>query len=179
MEAHPSITHWDEFQLRLRDRVNPNAWQTWLEPLEPELNDGVLRLAAPTDFHRRWVRDRFFPDIEESCVAVYGDSVTVILDALENTNLADAEPIDAVPADLGAATTVPNVAPTTAPAPAPAPQAPPVQDFESRLIAKYTFENFVVGQSNRFAHAAAMAVAEQPGSHYNPCLLYTSPSPRD
>ena len=172
MEAHPSITHWDEFQLRLRDRVNPNAWQTWLEPLEPELNDGVLRLAAPTDFHRRWVRDRFFPDIEESCVAVYGDSVTVILDALENTNLADAEPIDAVPADLGAATSVPNVAPTTVPAPAPAPQTPPVQDFESRLIAKYTFENFVVGQSNRFAHAAAMAVAEQPGSHYNPLFIY-------
>ena len=85
MEAHQSITHWDEFQLRLRDQVNPNAWQTWLEPLEPEMSDGVLRLAAPTDFHRRWVRDRFFPAIEESCIAVYGDDVTVILDALDST----------------------------------------------------------------------------------------------
>ena len=178
MEAHPSISHWDEFQLRLRDRVNPNAWQTWLEPLEPEMHDGILRLAAPTDFHRRWVRDRFFPAIEESCIAVYGDDVTVILDALEDTDLVDTALVDTALVDTGLVETAPVARPATAPGtsaspvPSPPPAAPPVQDFESRLIAKYTFENFVVGQSNRFAHAAAMAVAEQPGSHYNPLFIY-------
>ena len=54
----------------------------------------------------------------------------------------------------------------------------------SRLNSKYTFDTFVVGSSNRFAQAAAYAVAEQPALAYNPlfiygCLLYTSPSPRD
>ena len=105
MEAHPSISNWDEFQLRLRDRVNPNAWQTWLEPLEPEMHDGVLRLAAPTDFHRRWVRDRFFAAIEESCIAVYGDDVTVILDAFEGSDLVDPALVD--PDLVDAASSIP------------------------------------------------------------------------
>jgi chromosomal replication initiator protein len=57
--------------------------------------------------------------------------------------------------------------------------APPTQHRlpmagESRLITKYTFDNFVVGSSNRFANAAAMAVAEQPGSQYNPLFIYAN-----
>jgi chromosomal replication initiator protein len=44
--------------------------------------------------------------------------------------------------------------------------------FNNNLIAKYTFENFVIGASNQFAHAASMAVANQPGEHYNPLFIY-------
>ena len=51
--------------------------------------------------------------------------------------------------------------------------------FDTRLNPKYNFDNFVTGGSNRFAHAAAFAVSETPAKAYNPCLLYTSPSPRD
>jgi chromosomal replication initiator protein len=153
VEAHPTPSHWDEFQDRLRNRVNPSAWSTWLEPLAPDLGDGVLRLEAPTDFHVRWVRDRFLPAIEESAVAVYGPQVSVVLDA--RTSIATGDDTDATPRP-----------------PAPPTSASTTQDLDSRLVGKYTFENFVVGQSNRFAHAAAMAVAEQPGSHYNPLFIY-------
>lgn len=156
MEAHPSSTHWDEFQHRLRNRVTANAWQTWLEPLVPEFADGVLTLKAPSPFHVRWVQDRFQTAIEEASEAVFGKGVSV---ALESVLLPDqAEGGDST-------TTVPATG-------APAPLTAPVQDRDSRLIAKYTFENFVVGPSNRFAHAAAMAVAERPGSHYNPLFIY-------
>ena len=154
MEAHPSSTNWDEFQHRLRNQVSVNAWQTWLEPLTAQLSDGVLTLHAPSQFHLRWVQDRFLPAIQESSQAVFGEGVGVALESTRSGAFADDPVID------------------------PVPLSPPhqfralVQDRDSRLIAKYTFDNFVVGPSNRFAHAAAMAVAEQPGSHYNPLFIY-------
>ena len=81
MGADTSPAQWDEFQDRVRTRVNTKTWQTWLEPLEAEVSDGVLRLEAPSDFHRRWVRDRFLPVPSKRAVSqVYGDDVTVILD---------------------------------------------------------------------------------------------------
>ena len=153
MEAHPSSTHWDEFQHRLRSRVSVSAWQTWLEPLVPEFTDGTLTLRAPSQFHLRWVQDRFLPSIEESSNAAFGDDVVVALVAGEASEIPTKD------------------APALQELPSP-PISPPVQDRDSRLIAKYTFDNCVVGPSNRFAHAAAMAVAEQPGSHYNPLFIY-------
>ena len=155
MEAHPSSTHWDEFQHRLRSQVSANAWQTWLEPLLPEFADGVLTLRAPSQFHLQWVQDRFLPAIQESGDAVFGTGVGIALE----TRRRDPQHVDDTSVQR-----LPEIPPTPAPV--------PVQDRISRLIAKYTFDNFVVGPSNRFAHAAAMAVAEQPGSHYNPLFIY-------
>ena len=150
MEAHPSSSRWDEFQQLLRSRVNASAWQTWLEPLTPQFDDGILTLQAPSQFHLRWVEDRFRPTIEESGRSVFGADTVIMLNASE-AETGDDE---------------------AGPPPTPEPAQPPVQDRVSRLISKYTFENFVVGPSNRFSHAAAMAVAEQPGSHYNPLFIY-------
>jgi len=162
VEAHPSSSHWDEFQDHLRTRVTESAWSTWIEPLQGEFAGQQLRLEAPSEFHRRWVHDRFLGSIQEVSSAVYGADIAVIIDAREGSPTT-LEARDGVPSSSsGSAVRVDT----------PTPSPPAVQDFDSRLIAKYTFENFVVGQSNRFAHAAAMAVAEQPGSHYNPLFIY-------
>lgn len=61
---------------------------------------------------------------------------------------------------------------TERPAVLPAPGASPPASGESRLNPKYTFETFVIGSSNRFPHAAAVAVSEAPGKSYNPLLVY-------
>ena len=159
MEPQPS-TLWEEFEHRLRTRVTPSAWQTWIEPLDPTLENDTLIFEAPTDFHVRWVKDRYMGAIEETTVAVFGSDVDIRFIARED--------------DPGSIA-VPGNGPVDNP-PLPSPALPiPVQELDSRLIAKYTFENFVMGQSNRFSYAAAMAVAEQPGSHYNPLFIYGGP----
>ena len=153
-QPHSSASGWDAFHQSLRDRVTPGAWKTWLEPLDPELEGGTLRLVAPTDFHYRWVSDRYLPDIQQATTAAFGTEVVV--DLTVDTVLTRDE---AVPL------AVPDPIPTS-------PQRMVGSAHEPRLVPKYTFDNFVVGQSNRFAHAAALAVAEQPGSHYNPLFIY-------
>ncbi|MFA1540240.1 chromosomal replication initiator protein DnaA [Actinomadura monticuli] len=66
----------------------------------------------------------------------------------------------------------PRAADPRAPAPAPAPAQGAGASEHARLNPKYTFETFVIGSSNRFAHAAAVAVAEQPAKAYNPLFVY-------
>jgi chromosomal replication initiator protein len=136
--------------------VTPVTWQTWLEPLQPDvIDDTVVALLAPSEFHLRWVREKYLGDIEAVAATVFpGANVTL-----------EANPVPLVETfeDLGE-DEVENV-PRSATA-----------DGGSvdlgTLVSKYQFENFVVGPSNRFAHAAAMAVAERPGQHYNPLFIY-------
>jgi chromosomal replication initiator protein len=155
VEPQPTSTDWDAFHAALQDRISPVAWKTWIAPLQPLLSDGALVLEAPSDFHLRWVRDRHLDDIQDAADLVFGAGVEVSLEV--------GEPGDGPPTiDLRE--------------PPAAPEAPPAGSADDALTqpvtTKYTFDNFVVGPSNRFAHAAAMAVAEQPGSHYNPLFLY-------
>jgi chromosomal replication initiator protein len=154
---HSSRSDWDTFHHILRDQITPSSYDTWIEPLDTEFRDGTLHLVAPTEFHFHWVNDKFLSALQRSAMAVFGDDVAVELSA--------------------------DPQPETSADPSPIHEAYQQQELpvaarsssgmvESRLIPKYTFENFVVGQSNRFSHAAALAVAEQPGSHYNPLFIY-------
>ncbi len=136
------------------------AWQTWIAPLQPDHGDDALTLSAPSEFHRSWVRDRYLPALRRATSAVYGADTEL--------HLAIASALPAAPPQIDSEAPAPPTEP-----PRPAQQRLPMTG-ESRLIAKYTFDNFVVGSSNRFANAAAMAVAEQPGSQYNPLFIYAN-----
>jgi chromosomal replication initiator protein len=116
-----------------------------------------LVLEAPSDFHLRWVRDRHLDAIREAAAVTLGRGTAVVLQVRQR-EMNEPGPIEAA-----------------RPAPSTEPDAPATADEDALahpVTVKYTFDNFVVGPSNRFAHAAAMAVAEQPGSHYNPLFLY-------
>lgn len=139
--------------------MTPAAWQTWIEPLDSSIESGSLCLVAPTDFHYRWVGDRYLPALQEAAMDTLGLEVelsvvpTIVESPVEGSSAA--EPLQAsLPIDTAHPTRT--------------------RTNDPRLVPKYTFDNFVVGQSNRFAHAAALAVAEQPGSHYNPLFIYAN-----
>ena len=59
------------------------AWQTWIEPLHPVMEEDHLTLLAASDFHRSWVADRYLPAIEAATKFVFGDDVGVVLATVE------------------------------------------------------------------------------------------------
>jgi chromosomal replication initiator protein len=121
----------------------------FLRPLTPHSwLDGKVTLSAPGRFVSDWVKERYIPNLEELLSDELGELVTVEL-APEAREKA---PLDAV------------VAASTA--------APTFEEARFRPHEKFTFDSFVVGQSNRMAVAGAKAVAENPGKRFNPLFIY-------
>ena len=88
VEAHPAPEAWEQFRQVLRSRVTPITWQTWLEGLRPQpaaeddAGDGsVIHIEAPSEFHLRWVSDKYRDLVEEAAQAAFGSDTTIELDA--------------------------------------------------------------------------------------------------
>jgi len=158
-QPHSLPSQWETFKQVVQDELSVGAWQTWIAPLRAEHSDSSLVLEAPSEFHSSWVRDRYLAALKRATAVSYGEGVEIRIEVAE-------KPAGAAPAAS------PATAESVAETPLPPQQQRLALNGESRLIHKYTFDNFVVGASNRFANAAAMAVAEQPGSQYNPLFIY-------
>ncbi len=149
---------WTQVQAELALTVDEPTYRIWLEPLRAvELSDGRLLIDAPADA-RRWIGDRFGRLIEASAEAVLGPGTVV-----ELLSAAPAPAAGAGRRSRGAAAADPPG--TAAPSPPTGPLGNP----------KLTFEQFVIGDCNRLAHAAALAVAEMPAQAYNPLFICGPP----
>jgi chromosomal replication initiator protein len=139
---------WDKILLHAERRVNPHSFATWFRPTRLErAEEDRLVIRVPTRLFKKRLTE------------TYGQLVQAVLTELGRPQLqleyvcAESQPVAA--------------------SAAPSPQAK--LDFDSvahQLNPRYTFESFIVGASNQFAHAAAMAVADQPSKSYNPLFLY-------
>jgi chromosomal replication initiator protein len=140
---------WERIQGELRSAVPASTYDVWLGALRPvALADGKLTLAAPAEV-RAWIAERFGPVLRSCAAAVLGTDVEVEVVA-RGSRQAAGRRIAAAPEPVG---------------------DPPAE----ALNPKYTFDQFVIGDANRFAHAAALAVAELPGQAYNPLFIYGPP----
>ena len=135
----------------LEPKYTKPAYELWLKPMRLlGVEDDELVLSVSNAFARDWVENRLKPDILNVLRELVGRPVSVRFAITEGA---------ALPAQT---------------VPPPVSSQPSLQDDlrHGNLNPKYTFEEFVVGSSNRFAHAAAQAVAEAPGKSYNPLFLY-------
>ena len=137
---------WEKVLNKVEEKIGTQSYNTWFKPTQFIRRDGsALYIRVPNSFVRDWLNEH----------------IDIVVDAAKS-------------ADVGEITVVYIIEEGSARPP----ESPPTQqrlDFESvdnTLNPKYTFESFVVGSSNQFAHAAALAVAERPSKAYNPLFMY-------
>jgi chromosomal replication initiator protein len=139
-------------------------------------------IAVPNEFTRTQLEGRLRGQLEDALSEAFGEEIRLAVTV--NPALDDGAPVPteadfSTSGQIDMSTNPPVVAPVAPAAPTPTPVEPVLESssrasaaLESRLNPKYTFETFVIGSSNRFPHAAAVAVAEAPGKSYNPLLIY-------
>lgn len=138
---------WEKTQNTIKEQVGSTSYDTWLAGLKPLSQDtDTLVLQAPDEFFKNWIVDHYASAIETCLKAEAGREVVLKF-------------------EVGKASATPGVAEVKL-------SPPPQQRELGRLNPRFIFENFVIGPSNRFACAAAQAVAEAPAKMYNPFFIY-------
>jgi chromosomal replication initiator protein len=145
---------WDSVLRRLHSEIPQASMERFIRPLCPlEIRDGVVSLGTPGSFVSDWVRNRFLDTIQMLLSDELGQPVTVQL----RSEAREKPAVPAVPRKEDLVRLAPSVADN-------------IQTFKP--AEKFSFENFVIGQSNRLAFAGARAVASETGTKYNPLFIY-------
>ena len=142
---------WSDALALIEGQLNAPTFKTWFANTRPiGLADGRFTVAAPNDFAREWLESRYSSLMSSSLFAVVGEELGVEV----ITKLAP-------PIQQQTSSKTNNVV-----------HEELSVSSASNLNRKYSFDSFVIGGSNRFAHAAALAVAERPSRAYNPLFVY-------
>lgn len=153
---------WDRAMHTLANRVNKPSFESWFKSMKPVSYDGEkVVLGAPSPFACEWVSKRYGNLVREVLCQHLGKSVEVAIVHLppEKRPVLGEPPAE-------------ELSPARREPPSPPVELEPIPYEKPVLNPKYTFENFVVGNSNRLAQAGAMSVARAPGQSYNPLFIY-------
>lgn len=146
---------WQKVLTKLQDDVDPQNFDTWLKPTRfSHVKDSVAYVDVPNEIFKEWILENVMDEINRSVVVVGAEIARFEFQVQPN----------AVGPEVSG----------KAPRAGRVPQQVSL-DFDSvdhQLNFRYTFDTFVVGSSNQFAHAAARAVAESPSKMYNPLFIY-------
>jgi chromosomal replication initiator protein len=150
----PSI--WDQILTRIETKVNRHSFYTWFKPTSFLADGGAsITVRVPNTLFKDWLTKHYSVVLSEALAEVRRPDTSLVF-------VAEGAPIPA--------------APVADPIPEPAPPSEPVDGAPATALAglnpRYTFDTFIVGPSNQFAHAACRAVAEAPSRSYNPLFIY-------
>ncbi|HZN02417.1 MAG TPA: chromosomal replication initiator protein DnaA, partial [Candidatus Polarisedimenticolia bacterium] len=184
------MTLWDRILTSLQQKMNAQSFNTWLRPTHQlSLAEGLLQVEVPSSLFVEWIDRNYRPLIQESAIECDAGNLQVHFTSRDlpapprtapardglMSRILPGRRMGPAPSDghaevrpIGAATMIDG------------PMAPPVRPSlpaaatlpGSGLTPRYTFDTFVVSSCNQFAHAASVAVAEQPSGAYNPLFIY-------
>ena len=162
MNSYDLAEIWVRCKDKLKESFNEKVFNVWIKPIMPlEVTDTYYKVAVKNDFFKTMLEENYAQVIEGVLAGIMSKNIKLIIETMDNGSSGSeaAEEMPAVPAKreqqqlFNENTSV-------------------QQPDESNLNPKYVFETFVIGNSNRFAHAAAKAVANDPAHAYNPLFLY-------
>lgn len=162
MSSYDLAEIWVKFQDKFKASVNEKIFDVWIKPIMPlEVTDEYYKVVVKNGFFKTMLEEKYAPVIEGILKEITGKDLKLVIETMES----------------GAAETAPKESGNTE-------NGRHYQQglfeeknreedtIQSNLNPKYVFETFVIGNSNRFAHAAAQAVAKNPAHAYNPLFLY-------
>ncbi|MCD1261795.1 chromosomal replication initiator protein DnaA [Paenibacillus athensensis] len=147
---------WQQVLSIIQTKLSKPSFDTWLKSTKANVfNDTTVVVCAPNNFAREWLESRYTKLIEGTIFDFMNKRVEVkfVIETEEQKGQGAAAAQPAIP-----------------------PKGPAIvaqeETFTNMMNARYTFDTFVIGSGNRFAHAASLAVAEAPAKAYNPLFLY-------
>ena len=151
-----TIEHeWQNALAYIQEKVPKQVYDTWFTPIHLErIEDATAQLGVPNKFFGDWLSQHYGPLLAEAVSAARGGEETAITFVIFH------KPASKQTENSGSTATTSRQ------------NTGPRAKRGIQLNPKYTFKNFVVGAGNQFAHAACMAVAEQPAKAYNPLFIY-------
>lgn len=140
---------WNSFLEKIKNQLSDISYETWFSETKLiSLDNGVAKVLVPSHVHKKNLKEHYIDLIDEKfseCTGTNFQFEFYIEEELETEVIVNTDEIGV-----------------------------PSNNFETNLDARYQFQNFVIGNSNKFAATSALAVAEQPGNMYNPLFIYGS-----
>ena len=160
MSSYDLAEIWVKCKDKFKESANEKIFDVWIKPIIPlEVTDTYYKVAVKNSFFKTMLEENYANLLQGILSSIMGKNIQLIIEAMESDAPTMEEALEAHPQKTQQQQlfTEKSVEQTM---------------DESNLNSKFVFETFVIGNSNRFAHAAAQAVANNPAHAYNPLFLY-------